>query len=78
MTSSMKSIRFVIYSFDFSKKQWIQMRNLRNRVILLSDNRCTSICASELVYLKQNSIYFVADRDKRRRTKSESCVDLFV
>ncbi|XP_073121911.1 F-box protein At2g17036-like [Henckelia pumila] len=76
--SSMKSVSFVIYSFDFSKRQWIRIHNLKNRVIFVGDNCCTSICTSELVYCKHDSIYFVADRDKRWRTDSAHCVDLFV
>ncbi|KAI3444324.1 hypothetical protein Pfo_000989 [Paulownia fortunei] len=65
--SSIESIEFFIYSFDFNKKRWIRLSNLGNHAIFVGDN-CSimSIRAPDCFNCKSNRIYFVGKEMEKR------------
>ncbi|KAK4404758.1 hypothetical protein Sango_0844400 [Sesamum angolense] len=76
--SSVESIEFYVYTFDFSKKRWIRLSSLGDHAIFVGDNCSMSIRAPERFNCKSNSIYFIGKRMEERWPCGEVHVDLGV
>ncbi|KAH6779609.1 hypothetical protein C2S52_010846 [Perilla frutescens var. hirtella] len=75
---SIESIEFLIYSFDFSKKQWIRLSSLGNRAVFVGDHCSVATCASDFLNCKGDCVYFVGARTEQRWPYSDVHVDLGV
>lgn len=61
-----ESTAFLVYRFDFDKKQWIKLSNLGSHSIFVSDHSCIAVCAAHYLNCESNCIYFVASKNGRR------------
>lgn len=78
-TSRVEATSFLVYRFDFDKKQWIRLSDLGSHTIFVGgDNSCIAVSSAHYSKCQSNSIYFVASKKEKDWPKRVIHVDLGV
>ncbi|CAI9099591.1 OLC1v1036439C1 [Oldenlandia corymbosa var. corymbosa] len=61
---SVEPVQFQVFKFDFSDKEWIELKDLGDRALFVGDNITISICTADAKFVKckGNSIYFIGSK----------------
>lgn len=78
-TSRVESTSFMVYRFDFDRKQWIRLSDLGSHTIFVGgDNSCIAVNSAHYSKCESNVIYFVASKKEKEWPKRVVHVDLGV